>query len=149
MARWGIPTAPFAVYDSFDQARRYLDSRPEAAGSQGHGLAAKGVTVAENLAGREALRLIMIERLGTAGRRVVLEERLVGEEVSVLAITDGNALLVLPSAQDHKAIGEGDTGPNTGGMGAYSPAPFFTPALAQRVLDEIFYPLLAAERTGN
>jgi len=81
-------------------------------------------------------------RFGDSGEQVVIEECLEGEEVSVLAITDGKKLLVMPSAQDHKAVGEGDSGPNTGGMGAYSPAPIFTTLLAEQTDREVFQPLL-------
>lgn len=147
MARWGIPTAAFAVFDDYEQARRHLDRLPE-----GHvvvkadGLAAgKGVTVARDRTEAEsALHAIMVEAIfGAAGKQVLIEECLEGEEVSVLAVTDGRDLVFLPPAQDHKAAGEGDTGPNTGGMGAYSPAPVFTPALAARVEAQVFRPLLA------
>jgi phosphoribosylamine--glycine ligase len=86
---------------------------------------------------------------GAAGRRVVIEECLAGEEVSFMALTDGRTVVPLASSQDHKRVGDGDTGPNTGGMGAYSPAPILTPALQERIMDEIMYPVvegLAAER---
>ena len=109
------------------------------------GLAAgKGVIVARNLAeAEEALDKFMKDRaFGSAGERVVIEECLSGEEASVLAITDGSRLLVLPAAQDHKAIGEGDRGPNTGGMGSYSPAPVVDAELASQVEERVFRPLL-------
>ncbi|HVU01579.1 MAG TPA: phosphoribosylamine--glycine ligase [Polyangiaceae bacterium] len=102
--------------------------------------AGKGVVVAETheeavAAGAEMLRG---DRFGDAGRVVVLEERILGAEASVHAISDGERVFVLPSAQDHKRIGDGDTGPNTGGMGTYAPAPLVTPALAERVRVEVF-----------
>ncbi len=146
MVRWGIPTAKHAVFDHFAAASRYLDSLPDSpVVVKADGLAAgKGVTVAPNReAAKAALREIMVDQIfGAAGNRVVIEECLRGEEVSVLALTDGQELLLLPAAQDHKAIGEGDRGPNTGGMGAYAPAPLLTPALRERVEREIFKPLL-------
>ncbi|MDW7739546.1 MAG: phosphoribosylamine--glycine ligase [Bacillota bacterium] len=146
MKQWGIPTAEFAVFDDFDDARRHLSrfyGGPVVI--KADGLAAgKGVTVASGPAEAEqALYDIMIEKaFGEAGDRVIIEQCLSGEEVSVLAITDGKELIYLPSAQDHKAIGEGDTGPNTGGMGAYSPAPIYTDQLAEKTVNNVFKPLL-------
>jgi phosphoribosylamine---glycine ligase len=150
MKQWGIPTADFTVFDDFDDARRHLARFY--GGSvviKAEGLAAgKGVTVASGPAEAEqALYDIMIERaFGDAGNRVIIENCLSGEEVSVLAVSDGKNLVVLPSSQDHKAIGEGDRGRNTGGMGAYSPAPVYTPALAKRTEEEVFRPLLTGFR---
>ncbi len=146
MKQWGIPTAGFTIFDDFDDARSHL---ARFYGGQvvikADGLAAgKGVTVASGPEEAEqALYDIMIERaFGEAGERVVIENCLSGEEVSVLAVTDGKNLVVLPSSQDHKAIGEGDKGPNTGGMGAYSPAPIYTAELARKTETEVFRPLL-------
>ncbi len=146
MKQWGIPTAGFTIFDDFDDARSHL---ARFYGGQvvikADGLAAgKGVTVASGPEEAEqALYDIMIERaFGEAGNRVVIENCLSGEEVSVLAITDGKKMVVLPSSQDHKAIGEGDKGPNTGGMGAYSPAPVYTEELARKTENEVFWPLL-------
>lgn len=146
MRRLKIPTADFAVFDSYDSARSYLENlgdKPVVV--KADGLAAgKGVTVARTAAeAAGALEELMIKKkFGASGERVILEEYLNGEEVSVLAITDGKELLMLPSAQDHKAIGEGDRGPNTGGMGAYAPAPVYTPDLARQVEQKVFRPLL-------
>jgi len=146
MKQFGIPTAGFAVFDDFDEARHHLArfyGGPVVI--KADGLAAgKGVTVASGLAEAEqALYDIMIERkFGEAGSRVVIENCLVGEEVSVLAVTDGKEMVMMPSAQDHKAIYEGDRGPNTGGMGAYSPAPVYTEELARRTEEEVFRRLL-------
>jgi phosphoribosylamine---glycine ligase len=146
MKQWGIPTAEFTVFDDFDDARRHLAcfyGRPVVIKAEGLA-AGKGVTVASGPAEAEqALYDIMIERaFGEAGNRVIIENYLSGEEVSVLAVTDGRNLMVLPSAQDHKAIGEGDKGRNTGGMGAYSPAPVYTDELARRTNEQVFQPLL-------
>ncbi len=146
MRRLNIPTADFAVFDSYDGARSYLENlgdKPIVV--KADGLAAgKGVTVARTAAEAEAaLQDLMInKKFGASGERVILEECLSGEEVSVLAITDGKELVMLPSAQDHKAIGEGDKGPNTGGMGAYAPAPIYTPEIARQVEQQLFRPLL-------
>jgi phosphoribosylamine---glycine ligase len=151
MKKWNIPSAEFAVFDNFDEARHHL---ARFYGGQvvikADGLAAgKGVIVASGPAEAEqALYDIMIERaFGPAGDRVIIEQYLSGEEVSVLALCDGRNLLMLPSAQDHKAIGEGDSGPNTGGMGAYSPAPIYTDALAEKTLSAVFQPLLSGFRS--
>src|SRR5690606_33175244 len=111
------------------------------------GLAAgKGVVVATTIEEAEAAidDALVGQRFGSAGAELVVEEFLEGEEVSYFALTDGKNVLPLASAQDHKRVGDGDTGPNTGGMGAYSPAPALTPDLEQRVLDEIVRPLVRA-----
>lgn len=151
MRRWGIPTADFAVFSEYGAAVRHLEqhyvNKPVVV--KADGLAAgKGVVVApESAAAEKALRQIMIEKaFGAAGEQVLLEECLFGEELSVLAITDGRELVMLPSAQDHKAIGEGDRGPNTGGMGAYAPAPLLTAELARKVERAVFRPFLAGLR---
>jgi phosphoribosylamine--glycine ligase len=110
------------------------------------GLAAgKGVVVAETLAEAEAAIDMMFEGgLGAAGAEVVIEEFMVGEEASFFALCDGETAIALASAQDHKRVGDGDTGPNTGGMGAYSPAPVMTPETTARTMDEIIRPTLRA-----
>jgi len=146
MARHGLPTAPFEVFSDLAAARDYLSATSGPWVIKADGLAAgKGVVVAEERDEAErALVSLMSERVfGSAGERVVIEERLEGEEVSVLAVTDGRELLVLPSAQDHKRAFDGDAGPNTGGMGAYAPCPFLTPEAARQVEERILRPLLA------
>ncbi len=146
MKKWGIPTAEFAVFDDFDDARRHLAQfYGDAVVIKADGLAAgKGVIVAAGPdEAEQALYDIMIEKaFGDAGKRVIIEQCLSGEEVSVLALCDGKELIMLPSAQDHKAIGEGDSGLNTGGMGAYSPAPVYTENLAKMTEEKVFRPLL-------
>ncbi len=146
MKKWGIPTAEFAVFDDFDEARYHLGRfYGGAVVIKADGLAAgKGVTVAAGPAEAEqALYDIMVEKtFGNAGDRVVIEQCLSGEEVSVLALCDGKRLIPLPSAQDHKAVGEGDKGANTGGMGAYSPAPVYSDELARKTEEAVFKPLL-------
>lgn len=146
MARYGIPTAAFKVFREIDPALHYVRSLAGPCVVKADGLAAgKGVIVADDAAEAEAaVRLIMGERaFGEAGDAVIIEERLEGEEVSVLAFTDGQAVLPMVASQDHKRAGDGDTGPNTGGMGAYSPPPVYTPSLHERVCSEVLYPLIS------
>ncbi|MGB8275881.1 MAG: phosphoribosylamine--glycine ligase [Alphaproteobacteria bacterium] len=143
----GIPTADFAVFTDLDEARAFVRAKGAPLVVKTDGLAAgKGVTVAgtidEGLAAVESMLGCRV--FGAAGERIVIEDCLDGEEVSVFALVDGVHVLPLASAQDHKRIGEGDTGPNTGGMGAYSPAPVLTEALERRVMDEILTPTVQA-----
>jgi phosphoribosylamine--glycine ligase len=126
MADAGVPTAAFRVFDEFDDAVAFIKERGAPIVVKADGLAAgKGVIVAATEEEAiEAVEDMMIKQsFGAAGERVVIEEALKGEEASFLAFCDGKNYALLPSSQDHKAINEGDTGPNTGGMGAYSPAP--------------------------
>ncbi len=141
----GVPTAESETFESLEPALAWSRARGGQVAVKADGLAAgKGVVVAEDEATAEAaLRSFLGGALGDAGRKVVLEERLEGEEVSVLALCDGTRALVLPAAQDHKRVGEGDTGPNTGGMGAYSPPPCATPALLEEVRVRALEPVLA------
>lgn len=145
MARHGIPTAPHVTFTQAEAgaARRYVEQSGRPLVIKADGLAAgKGVRVtASRQEALEALEALLVEgTLGEAGRTVVIEERMEGREVSLLAITDGEALLVLPEAQDHKRVGEGDTGPNTGGMGAYSPVPFFNKEVREQAIRRILLP---------
>jgi phosphoribosylamine--glycine ligase len=149
LAKYGIPTGDFRVFDSYDDAEQYVLTHRLPVVIKADGLAAgKGVAVAGTY--EEAvgfLRDVMEKRVfGAAGERVVVEECLTGEEASYIVFTDGEKIVPLPSSQDHKRIGDGDTGPNTGGMGAYSPAPVLTPEVEKKVLGEIFGPLLAGMR---
>lgn len=126
MREAGVPTADFGVFDDFYEARDYVLRHGAPIVVKADGLAAgKGVVVARTTEEAiEALDDIMVKKIyGSAGAHVVVEAALAGEEASFLALVDGETIVPLPSAQDHKAVGEGDTGPNTGGMGAYSPAP--------------------------
>ena len=143
-----VPTAAAEVFTSPDAAIAYVKQQPVPIVVKADGLAAgKGVTVAVTIeAAIEAITAAFEGQFGEAGSRVVIEECLIGEEVSVLAITDGLTIRPLLPAQDHKRIGEGDTGANTGGMGAYAPAPLVTPALMERIQQEILEPTLAALR---
>lgn len=142
----GIPTAQAQVFTDAAAAHAYVQVQGVPIVIKADGLAAgKGVTVATTLAmARTAIDEAMSGKFGAAGRSLVIEECLMGEEVSVLALTDGQTIRPLISAQDHKRIGVGDTGPNTGGMGAYAPVPLMTPALVDRVQTEILQPTLHA-----
>ncbi len=149
LAKYDIPTAAFRVFDDYDEAEQHVLSRRLPVVIKADGLAAgKGVAVAGTY--EEAvgfLRDVMEKRIfGDAGDRVVVEDCLTGEEASYIVFTDGERIVPLPSSQDHKRIGDGDTGPNTGGMGAYSPAPVVTPEIEKKVIDGIFKPLLAGMR---
>ncbi|MGI9860435.1 phosphoribosylamine--glycine ligase [Moorella naiadis] len=146
MLRAGIPTAHHATFTAAGAALAYLEAHPGPVVVKADGLAAgKGVVVAEDPAtAQDAVRDMFSGRFGAAGARVVIEERLEGEEVSILALCDGETLLPLLPSQDHKRVGEGDTGPNTGGMGAYAPVPFYTPAIAGQVEEAILRPVIQA-----
>ncbi|MDH4319697.1 MAG: phosphoribosylamine--glycine ligase, partial [Desulfobulbaceae bacterium] len=145
LKKYNIPTAQYGVFTDMGEAHAYIDRIGAPCVVKADGLAAgKGVIVAKTGAeAKEAVNLIMRERaFGEAGNRVVVEEFLRGEEASFIAFTDGKTVLPLPSSQDHKAAYEGDKGPNTGGMGAYSPAPVLTDILAQRTMEEVMLPTI-------
>jgi phosphoribosylamine--glycine ligase len=149
MARHGIPTAPYRAFDDPDEAERYVTALGGPAVVKADGLAAgKGVTVCEGPEeARSAIGEAMREgRFGPAGRRIIVEERLMGEEASYYALSDGERFCVLAPAQDHKRALDGDLGENTGGMGAYSPAPVVDPAVEQQILDRIVRPTLDGMR---
>ena len=141
-----VPTAAYGRFTSFDAAERFIENHAAPMVIKADGLAAgKGGIIAETVAEAvSAARDIFAGQFGDAGSEVVVEEFLTGEEASYLALVDGEHVLPLETAQDHKAVGEGDTGPNTGGMGAYSPAPVMTPELCERVRAEIVEPLVRA-----
>jgi len=147
MEQYGIPSGKYRVFSNRDSAIRYVEGHDFPLVIKADGLAAgKGVMVAHTVGeARDAIDLIMIVKaFGDAGTRVVVEEFLIGEEASFLAFTDGKTVLALPSSQDHKAIYDNDQGPNTGGMGAYSPAPVVTPAVEGQVMKEIMIPTVKA-----
>ncbi len=147
MHKYGIPTGGFAVFEDVDAALAHLDTVGAPVVVKADGLAAgKGVIVCQTIEeARQAVAAIGRDRaFGAAGDRIVIEEFLEGEEASFLAFTDGETVLPLPTSQDHKAIYDGDRGPNTGGMGAYSPAPVVTPELHRQVVDEIMIPTVRA-----
>lgn len=147
-ARAGIPTAGYVRTASLEEARAALARFQPPYVLKADGLAAgKGVVIAQSLTEAEAALAEMFGgAFGSAGAEVVIEEFLEGEEVSFFALTDGITIVPFGSAQDHKRVGEGDTGPNTGGMGAYSPAPVLTPALQERVMAEIIEPTVRTMR---
>jgi phosphoribosylamine--glycine ligase len=145
MQRHAIPTAAHASFEDLDAALRYVRALGTRCVVKADGLAAgKGVAMCETVGDAErALQETMSDRrFGAAGERVVVEEWLDGEEASYYAISDGHAVVTLAAAQDHKRALDGDVGENTGGMGAYSPAPVFTDAVEKRVLEEIVYPTI-------
>ena len=153
LARHQIPTADYANFTDLDQALAYVRKKGAPIVVKADGLAAgKGVIVAMTLQEAEDAIIDMLSgnAFGEAGSRVVIEDFLDGEEASFIVMVDGENVLPMATSQDHKRVGDGDTGPNTGGMGAYSPAPVVTDAVHQRVMEEIIYPTvrgMAAE--GN
>jgi phosphoribosylamine--glycine ligase len=142
----GIPTGAYGRFSDSASARAYLASQPVPIVVKADGLAAgKGVVVAATRAEAEAaVDACFSGAFGAAGAEVVIEEFLEGEEASFFALCDGRSALALATAQDHKRVGDNDTGPNTGGMGAYSPAPVMTPGLVERTMAEIIRPTVAA-----
>jgi phosphoribosylamine--glycine ligase len=144
-AELGIPTAAYGRFSDKAAAHAYLASQPVPIVVKADGLAAgKGVVVATTRAEAEAaVDACFAGAFGTAGAEVVIEEFLEGEEASFFALSDGVAALALATAQDHKRVGDGDTGPNTGGMGAYSPAPVMTPELIEQTMDGIIRPTIS------
>jgi phosphoribosylamine---glycine ligase len=147
MAKYGIPTAPFQIFSDPLQAERYIAQHATPLVVKADGLAAgKGAIVCRTHdSAYDAVDQMMRAKVfGEAGTQVVIEEFLPGEEVSFFALTDGTSLLPLPTCQDHKAIYDRDEGPNTGGMGAYSPVPRVDSALSARIMEEIMYPTVRA-----
>ncbi len=153
MARHRIPTAAYRAFTDAAEAKGCLAARPEgpvvvkAAGlAQG-----KGVTVAQNRAEAEAAVREALEenRFGEAGSEVVIEDFIDGEELTILAFTDGRTIVTMPPVQDHKRVGEGDTGPNTGGMGAYAPVAVYTPEVARAIRETVIEPTLAGLRADG
>ncbi len=143
LKKYQIPSAHYGAFTKRGAAKKFIKTIGVPCVVKADGLAAgKGVIIALTVAEAEqAVDLIMKDKaFGTAGDQVVIEEFLTGEEASFIAFTDGKTVLPLPSSQDHKAIHDGDKGPNTGGMGAYSPAPVMTDAMTQRVMDEVMLP---------
>ena len=152
LRRHGIPTGFFGAFTDADEATRYVAEVGAPIVVKVDGLAAgKGVLICQTMKeAEEAIDEVMRTRIfGDAGERVVIEEFLEGEEVSFIALTDGRTVLPLASSQDHKRAYDGETGPNTGGMGAYSPAPVVTPALHDRIMQEIMEPVVLALRDAK
>lgn len=143
MARHNIPTARYAIFSDFDETVRHLESIDYPVVIKASGLAAgKGVILPESLEeARSALRTILLDKaFGNAGNEVVIEERLSGPEVSLMAFTDGMTVVPMLPAQDHKRLLDGDEGPNTGGMGAYAPAPIFTIEMMNEAIEQVLIP---------
>ncbi len=147
LLKYGIPTAASGVFSEVAPALAYLRTRPIPIVIKADGLAAgKGVIVAQTFAEAEVAVRDMLDggKFGAAGRQILVEDCLYGEETSILVVTSGRDYVILPTSQDHKRIGDGDTGPNTGGMGTYSPADVVTPALLDRIEREIVKPSVDA-----
>jgi phosphoribosylamine--glycine ligase len=147
MEKYDIPTAKFAVFNDADIAKTYIKDQGAPVVVKADGLAAgKGVVVAMTI--KEALAavdMIMCDgAFGQAGSQVVIEEFLMGEEASILAFTDGKTIIPMVAAQDHKRVYDQDQGPNTGGMGAYAPAPVITPSISEQVMQEVLEPTIHA-----
>lgn len=143
MQRHRIPTADYAVFTDFAEAHDYIVSRPAPMVVKADGLAAgKGVIIAQDHADAldSARQMLSGERFGDAGKSIVVEEFIQGEEASFICMADGEHVLSMATSQDHKKRDIGDAGPNTGGMGAYSPAPIVNETLHQRILDKVIYP---------
>ena len=146
MARHGIPTAEYQVFSEVEPALAYIAEKGAPIVVKADGLAAgKGVIVAGDQASAEAAVRDMLagNAFGEAGHRVVIEEYLEGEEASFIVMADGRHVLPMATSQDHKRVGDGDTGPNTGGMGAYSPARVVTPEVHRRIMQEVIEPTVA------
>jgi phosphoribosylamine--glycine ligase len=150
LLKYGIPTAAAAFFDDADAAIRYIKSRPAPIVVKADGLAAgKGVVVAQAHAeAEEAVRALLAlpvqPKIGNQKSKILIEDCLAGDETSILVVVSGRDYVILPVSQDHKRIGDGDTGPNTGGMGTYSPAEVVTPALLARIDQEIVKPSVEA-----
>jgi len=147
MKRYNIPSAEYKTFEDRDEAAAYIRTKGTPIVVKADGLAAgKGVAIAETVEeALEALDRIMVQKVfGESGRKVVIEERLEGEEASFIAFSDGRNILPLASSQDHKPVCDNDRGPNTGGMGAYSPAPVVTPAVHQRIMHDIMVQTIRA-----
>jgi phosphoribosylamine--glycine ligase len=145
MKKLGVPTAGFKIFDRYDEALKHAHARELPFVVKADGLAAgKGVVVCRQIAeAGAALKNIMADKIfGVSGNRVIIEDCLVGEEASIIVVSDGKNVTPLASSQDHKRVFDGDRGPNTGGMGAYSPAPVVTPELFGKILDTVIYPVV-------
>jgi phosphoribosylamine--glycine ligase len=145
MKKYNIPTADYATFDSPPEAMSYLRKRGTPAVIKADGLAAgKGVVPVQSLDEAEkVIDSMLTQRIfGKAGNHIVIEDFLTGEEASFIVFTDGHTILPMPSSQDHKPIYDNDQGPNTGGMGAYSPAPVITKALQKKIMDEVMTPVV-------
>lgn len=145
MKRFGVPTADFKVFEKINDALKYVDFRNGPLVVKADGLSAgKGVVVCKTSSeAKDALKKILAEGIfGDAGNKVIIEDCLAGEEASIIVISDGENVVTLASSQDHKRVFDNDKGPNTGGMGAYSPVPVITEDLFKVILDKVIYPVI-------
>ena len=145
MKKLGVPTADFRVFDKYEDALEYLKTKKLPVVVKADGLAAgKGVVVCKSTEdAKTALKRMLVDKaFGGAGSRVIIEDCLRGEEASIIVVSDGKNITALASSQDHKRVFDGDKGPNTGGMGAYSPAPIVTDDLLKVVMDKAIYPVI-------
>lgn len=150
MKKYHIPTAAFEAFTSKEKALTYCREKKTPVVIKVSGLAAgKGAIICDTIdkVERTLADIFEMKVFGSAGDTVIIEEKLIGEEVSVFVITDGDAYRILPTSQDHKAIGDGDTGPNTGGMGAYAPAPIATPEVMEKIETTIIKPTIDAMKS--
>ncbi|MEG3313313.1 phosphoribosylamine--glycine ligase [Streptococcus parasuis] len=146
MVKYGIPTAAFGTFSNFEEAKAYIEEQGAPIVVKADGLAlGKGVVVAETVEQAvEAVREMLLDnKFGDSGARVVIEEFLEGEEFSLFALVNGDQFYILPTAQDHKRAFDGDQGPNTGGMGAYAPVPHLSQSVVDTAVDTIVKPILA------
>lgn len=145
MKRWGVPTADFRVFDNAADALKYLAGKQAPLVVKADGLCAgKGVLVCSTIASaKDAVNEMMVKRsFGDAANKIIIEECLIGEEASIIVVSDGKNTVPLASSQDHKRVFDGDKGPNTGGMGAYSPAPVVTDAVFREIMDKVISPMI-------
>ena len=146
MVKYGIPTAAFGTFSNFEEAKAYIEEQGAPIVVKADGLAlGKGVVVAETVeqAVEAAREMLLDNKFGDSGARVVIEEFLEGEEFSLFALVNGDQFYILPTAQDHKRAFDGDQGPNTGGMGAYAPVPHISQSVVDTAVDTIVKPILA------
>jgi len=147
MKKIGVPTADFKIFDSCESALKYLDEKKPPIVVKADGLCAgKGVVVCKTIdEAKEAVKDMMVKKIfGDAAKKVIIEDCLIGEEASIIVIADGKGVAALASSQDHKRIFDGDRGANTGGMGAYSPAPIVTEGLFKEIMDKVITPVVKA-----
>ncbi|NQT32838.1 MAG: phosphoribosylamine--glycine ligase [Candidatus Omnitrophica bacterium] len=149
MGRYNIPTASFRIFDNFEKAEEYIRSQGTPIVVKAYGLAAgKGVIIAETQeeAVKSAKDMLVDKVFGSAGSKIIVEEYLTGEEASIIVMTDGENITPLATSQDHKRAFDGDTGPNTGGMGAYSPAPVINDELLDQIMQTVICPTVEGLR---
>lgn len=145
MIKYGIPTAKGKIFNNYQDAKEYLNKGVYPCVIKADGLAqGKGVEICQNYdQAQEAINRMMLKKIfGKAGERIIIEECLQGQEASILVFTDGKTIIPLVPSQDHKRVFDNDQGPNTGGMGAYSPAPIITDSLLKKIIDTVFNPLI-------